>query len=232
MIEDKRWENVYSFEDSPFIMEILTQLRDKNTDSIAFRKGLVKLGRYMAYEITKTMDVETIKVETPLEETEGIIIKDRRNVVIITVLRAAIPLMEGLIKVFEHARVGIVSAVRGKAPKFEIEMDYVKIPQIKPEDTVIVADPMIATGSTLTRVLEEVKKYGEPKRTIIVGVLAAPEGITKIKSKFPEVEIFVAKIDRELDDKGYILPGLGDAGDRAFGEPLKITTLPQVHYIE
>ncbi|MFA4719295.1 uracil phosphoribosyltransferase [Pyrococcus kukulkanii] len=232
MIEDKRWEKVYSFEDSPFIMEILTQLRDKNTGSIAFRKGLVKLGRYMAYEITKTMETETVKVETPLEETEGIIVKDRRNVVIVTVLRAAIPLMEGLIKVFEHARVGIVSAVRGKAPKFEIEMDYVKIPQIKPEDTVIVADPMIATGSTLTKVLEEVKKYGEPKRTIIVGVLAAPEGITKIKSKFPDVEIFVAKIDRELDDKGYILPGLGDAGDRAFGEPLKLTTLPQVHYIE
>ncbi|MFA4647307.1 uracil phosphoribosyltransferase [Pyrococcus kukulkanii] len=232
MIEDKRWEKVYSFEDSPFIMEILTQLRDKNTGSIAFRKGLVKLGRYMAYEITKTMETETVKVETPLEETEGIIVKDRRNVVIVTVLRAAIPLMEGLIKVFEHARVGIVSAVRGKAPKFEIEMNYVKIPQIKPEDTVIIADPMIATGSTLTRVLEEVKKYGEPKRTVIVGVLAAPEGITKIKSKFPDVEIFVAKIDRELDDKGYILPGLGDAGDRAFGEPLKLTTLPQVHYIE
>ncbi|AMM54869.1 uracil phosphoribosyltransferase [Pyrococcus kukulkanii] len=232
MIEDKRWEKVYSFEDSPFIMEILTQLRDKNTGSIAFRKGLVKLGRYMAYEITKTMETKTVKVETPLEETEGIIVKDRRNVVIVTVLRAAIPLMEGLIKVFEHARVGIVSAVRGKAPKFEIEMDYVKIPQIKPEDTVIVADPMIATGSTLTKVLEEVKKYGEPKRTIVVGVLAAPEGITKIKSKFPDVEIFVAKIDRELDDKGYILPGLGDAGDRAFGEPLKLTTLPQVHYIE
>ncbi|CAB49702.1 uracil phosphoribosyltransferase [Pyrococcus abyssi] len=232
MIEDKRWKGVYSFEDSPFIMEILTQLRDKNTDSIEFRKGLVKLGRYMGYELTKTMEVEKVKVETPLEETEGIIVKDRRNVVIITVLRAAIPLMEGLIKVFEHARVGIVSAVRGKAPEFKIEMDYVKIPQIKPEDTVIVADPMIATGSTLTRVLGEVKKYGEPKRTIVLGVLAAPEGISKIKSEFPDVEIFVAKIDRELDHKGYILPGLGDAGDRAFGEPLKLSTLPQVHHIE
>ncbi|AAL81365.1 uracil phosphoribosyltransferase [Pyrococcus furiosus DSM 3638] len=232
MIEDKRWGGVYSFEDSPYIMEILTELRDKDTDSIKFRKGLVKLGRYMGYEITKTMDVEKVKVETPLEETEGIIVKDRRNVVIITVLRAAIPFMEGLIKVFEHARVGIVSAARGKPPKFEIEMNYIKIPQITPEDTVIVADPMIATGSTLLRVLEEVKKYGTPKRTLVVGVLAAPEGITRIKEKFPEVEIFVAKIDRELNDKGYILPGLGDAGDRAFGEPVKITTLPQVHYIE
>ncbi len=220
MIEDKRWKGVYSFEDSPFIMEILTELRNKDTGPIAFRKGLVKLGRYMGYEITKTMETERIRIKTPLEETEGIVIKDRRNVVIITVLRAAIPLMEGLIKVLDHARVGIVSASRGKAPKFEIEMKYVKVPQIKPEDTVIIADPMIATGSTLVKVLEEVKKYGKAKRYVIVGVLAAPEGIKKIKEAFPEAEIFIAKIDRELNDHGYILPGLGDAGDRAFGLPI------------
>jgi len=232
MIEDKRWKGVYSFDDSPYLMEVLTELRDKETDSIAFRKGLVKLGRFMGYEIIKTMETVKVKVETPLEETEGIIVKDRRNVVIVTVLRAAVPLMEGLVKVFEHARIGIVSASRGKAPKFEIEMNYIKIPQITPEDTVIIADPMIATGSTLLRVIEEVKKYGTPKRIIVLGVLAAPEGITRIKEKFPEVEIFVTKIDRELNDKGYILPGLGDAGDRAFGAPIKLSTLPQVHTIE
>jgi len=218
----ERWEGVYSFEDSPFLMEILTELRNEKTGPIAFRKGLVRLGRYMAYELTKTMETEKIPVKTPLEKTEGILIKDRRNVVIITVLRAAIPLMEGLIKVLDHARVGIVSASRGKAPKFEIEMNYVKIPEIRPEDTVIVADPMIATGSTLVKVLDEVKRYGRPKRLIVVGVLAAPEGIERIKEKHPEVEIFVAKVDRELNDKGYILPGLGDAGDRAFGEPIKL----------
>ncbi|EEB74471.1 uracil phosphoribosyltransferase [Thermococcus sp. AM4] len=221
MKRDEKWDGVYSFEDSPFIMEVLTELRNKNTDSIAFRKGLVKLGRYMGYELTKTMDVEEIEVETPLEKTTGILVKDRRNVVIITVLRAAIPLMEGLIKVFEHARVGIVSASRGKAPKFEIEMNYIKIPNVRSEDTVIVADPMIATGSTLIRVLGEVSKYGKPKRLIVLGVLAAPEGIDRIKEAFPEAEIFVAKIDRGLNEKGYILPGLGDAGDRAFGAPLK-----------
>ncbi|MCD6189266.1 MAG: uracil phosphoribosyltransferase [Thermococcus sp.] len=232
MIEDKRWKGVYSFDDSPYLMEILTELRDKETDSIAFRKGLVKLGRFMGYEIIKTMETAKVKVETPLEETEGIIVKDRRNVVIVTVLRAAVPLMEGLVKVFEHARIGIVSASRGKAPKFEIEMNYIKIPQITPKDTVIIADPMIATGSTLVRVIEEVKKYGTPKRLIVLGVLAAPEGISRIKEKFPEVEIFVTKIDRELNDKGYILPGLGDAGDRAFGAPIKLSTLPQVHPIE
>ncbi|WP_148882669.1 uracil phosphoribosyltransferase [Thermococcus aciditolerans] len=222
MKRDERWEGVYSFEDSPFIMEILTELRDERTGPIAFRKGLVKLGRYMAYELTKTMEIEKVPIKTPLEETEGTLIKDRRNVIIITVLRAAIPLMEGLIKVLDHSRVGIVSASRSKAPKFEIEMKYVKVPQVKPDDTVILADPMIATGSTLIKVLDEVKKYGNAKRYVIVGVLAAPDGISRIKEAHPDVEIFVAAIDRELNEKGYILPGLGDAGDRAFGAPIKI----------
>ncbi len=222
MKRDERWEGVYSFEDSPFIMEVLTELRDERTGPIAFRKGLVKLGRYMAYELTKTMEVEKVPVKTPLEETEGVLVKDRRNVVIITVLRAAIPLMEGLIKILEHARVGIVSASRGKAPKFEIEMKYVKVPQVRAEDTVIVADPMIATGSTLIKVLSEVKRYGKAKRYVVVGVLAAPEGISRIKDAHPDVEIFVAAVDRELNERGYILPGLGDAGDRAFGAPMKL----------
>ncbi|WP_297477418.1 uracil phosphoribosyltransferase [Thermococcus sp.] len=222
MKRDERWEGVYSFEDSPFIMEVLTELRDERTGPIAFRKGLVKLGRYMAYELTKTMEVEKVPVKTPLEETEGVLVKDRRNVVIITVLRAAIPLMEGLIKVLEHARVGIVSASRGKAPKFEIEIKYVKVPQVRAEDTVIVADPMIATGSTLIKVLSEVKRYGKAKRYVVVGVLAAPEGISRIKDAHPDVEIFVAVVDRELNERGYILPGLGDAGDRAFGAPVKL----------
>ncbi len=217
MIKATKWDKVYSFEDSPLILEILTKLRDKNTGPIPFRKGLVKLGRYMAYEITKTMETEKVSIETPLEKTEGIIVKDLKNMVIVTVLRAAIPLMEGLIKIFNQARVGIISASRGEAPRFEIQIDYIKIPKILPEDTLIVADPMIATGSTLIEVLKEVQKFGTPKRCIIVGVLAAPEGIKRIKETFPEVEMFVAQIDRELNEKGYILPGLGDAGDRTFG---------------
>ncbi|WP_456369923.1 uracil phosphoribosyltransferase [Geoglobus sp.] len=229
MIRDERWDGVYTMEDSPYLMEVLTELRDRETDSIGFRKGLVKLGRFMGYEIIKTMGVEKRRVETPLEETDGIVVVDRRNVVIVTVLRAAVPLMEGLVKVFEHARIGIVSAVRGKAPDFEVEMNYIKIPQIKEEDTVIIADPMIATGSTLIEVIREVKKYGSPKRLIVLGVLAAPEGIGRIKEEFPEVEVFVAKVDRELNEDGYILPGLGDAGDRTFGSPLKLSTLPQLH---
>ncbi|AEK19452.1 uracil phosphoribosyltransferase [Methanococcus maripaludis] len=231
MIKDERWEGVYSFEDSPYLMETLTNLRNVSTENISFRKGLVRLGRYMGYELTKTMEFEEMHVQTPLEKTKGIFPKDRSNVVIITILRAAFPLMEGLIKNFESAKVGIVSASRGHAPDFKIEMNYIKVPQVTPEDTVIVSDPMIATGSTLIHVLKEFKD-SKPKRLMIVGVLAAPEGINAVKAEFPDVEIFVTKIDDKLNNDGYIVPGLGDAGDRAFGEPFKVSMLPQMHNLE
>ncbi|WP_094226990.1 uracil phosphoribosyltransferase [Methanolobus psychrotolerans] len=232
MIKDVRWEGVYSFEDSPYLMEVLTELRSKETENIKFRKGLVKLGRYMGYEFTKTMDFKRVRIETPLEKADGVVSGDRNNVFIITVLRVAIPLMEGLIKTLEHARVGIVSASRGKAPDFEIEMKYIKVPHIKEEDTLIVADPMIATGSTLLKTIKAINECGNPKRVVIIGVLAAPEGISAIKKELHDVEIYVTKIDRGLNDNGYILPGLGDAGDRAFGEPINISFLPMMHNLE
>lgn len=208
-------EGVMSAEDSPYIQEILTRLRNKNTDSISFRRYLVSLGRYMAYELTKTFEYGEINIETPLEKTKGVRIWDMDNITIIVVLRAAIPFMEGVIKVLEKGKVGIVSASRGKPPDFDIEMNYVRIPRIE-NDILVILDPMIATGSTLVKVLEECEKYGKAKKRIVIGVIAAPEGIRKIKDKFPDVKIFVASVDRELNNHGYILPGLGDAGDRAF----------------
>ncbi|NPA75760.1 MAG: uracil phosphoribosyltransferase [Euryarchaeota archaeon] len=204
----------YTMEDSPYVQSILTTLRDKNTDTITFRRNLVALGRYMAYELTKTFGVERVDIETPLERTAGIRVRGMDNVTIIVVLRAAIPFMEGVIKIFENAKVGVVSASRGPAPEFRIEMNYVRIPKIE-GDTLIILDPMIATGSTLLRVLEECDKHGPTKRKIIMGIIAAPSGIEKIKSR-EDVEIYVAAVDRELNERGYILPGLGDAGDRAF----------------
>ncbi len=209
-------DGAMTFEDSPYIMEILTALRDERTDSINFRRFLSSLGRYMAYEITKTMDYEKIDVKTPLANAKGVKIKDMENVVLITVLRASIPFMEGVIKVLEKARMGVVSASRGSPPKFEIEMNYVRIPKIKKDDILIIVDPMIATGSTLVKVIEECEKRGKAKRRIILGVLAAPEGIKRIKEKFEDVEIYVADVDEKLNERGYIIPGLGDAGDRAF----------------
>ena len=203
-----------TFEDSPYIQQLLTILRDKNTSSILFRKNLVSLGRYMAYELTRTFPVERYPLQTPVAPAEGLRIS-MDKITIVVVLRAAIPFMEGVIKVFDKAKVGIISASRGSPPDFSIEIKYVRVPNID-EDTLIILDPMIATGSTLIKVFEECRKCGNPERKIIMGVLAAPEGVGRIKESYHDVEIYVAAMDRALNDKGYIVPGLGDAGDRAF----------------
>jgi uracil phosphoribosyltransferase (EC 2.4.2.9) len=149
----------------------------------------------------------------------GIEITDMKNVIIINVLRAAMPLVDGLLKVFPDAGVGVISAFRGSAPDFDISIDYVNVPKIKKNDVVIIADPMVATGSTMVRVLEELDKYGKPKRKVIACVIATEYAVERIEKKFPKVEIYTAAIDSELNDHGYIVPGLGDAGDRSFSKP-------------
>ncbi len=207
-------QGVYTFEDSPYIQSLLTKLRDKKTERAEFRKILSSIGMFMAYELSKTFRVEKIPIETPLESTFGLKISDMENIVLVVVLRAAIPFMEGVAKIFEDAKIGIISAKRGPAPDFNIEIKYSSIPEIDGK-ILIILDPMIATGSTLLAILKECERIGDPDRIIVLGVIAAPEGVEKIKEKYPNVEIYVASLDRELNAKGYILPGLGDAGDRA-----------------
>ncbi|MFP3160759.1 MAG: uracil phosphoribosyltransferase [Vulcanisaeta sp.] len=210
--------------DHPLAQAILTTLRDKNTKQIEFRKGLVRLGRLMGYEIVKSMDIETVEVETPLGvKAKGVRIKDLDHVVIIQVLRAAMPLVEGLVKIFANARMGVVSARRVEESHkpgsldFDIEVTYVKVPRIFGDDVLIIADPMLATGSTIVTVLRHVLKYGNPKRTIVVSVIATRYGIERVFKEYPFAEIYTVSIDPELNERGYIIPGLGDAGDRAFG---------------
>jgi len=204
--------------DTPLIMHELTKIRDKRTGGIAFRKGLTHIGRYFGYEITKSFAYKEKEVNTLFGIAKGIEIEDMENVLIINVLRASIPLVDGLLKVFPDARVGIVSAFRGPPPEFEISIDYIRVPNIRKEDVVIVADPMVATGSTMLRVLKELEKFGEPKRKIIACVLTTKYAIERIESKNPSIELYTAAIDPEIDEHGYIIPGLGDAGDRAFSK--------------
>src|SRR5581483_2147005 len=183
----------------PLAQAILTQLRDKKTDQITFRKGVVKAGRLMGYEIIRTMPVRKTKVTTPLNvQADGIVIPDLENIVIVNVLRAAMPLVEGLLKAFPLARQGVMAIQRV-------------------EDTVIVADPMLATGSTLAEVIGEVQNFGRPKRTIITSIISCDYGINRVLKSYPRVEIFTLAVDHKLNEHGYIVPGLGDAGDRSFG---------------
>jgi uracil phosphoribosyltransferase len=204
--------------------DVLTRLRDVETAQVEFRKGLVKLGRICGYEIIDgAMETEYVAVETPLTETMGQRVKGLDDVVIVNVLRAATPFVEGLLKAFPRARQGVISASRDEATgmdesgQFPISVDYVKLPDIEPEDTVIVADPMLATGSTMCAVLERVLEgQPEPENLFVLSAVSAPEGLLAVDDAVPEAALLTVAIDDELDDDGYIVPGLGDAGDRAF----------------
>ncbi|WP_225332846.1 uracil phosphoribosyltransferase [Halomicrobium urmianum] len=201
----------------------LSNLRDVETEQVAFRKGLVRLGRICGYEIIDgRMETEYVSIRTPLTDTMGERVKGLDDVVIVNVLRAATPFVEGLLKAFPRARQGVISASRDEEAgmtedgSFPISVDYVKLPEIRPEDTVIVADPMLATGSTMEAVLEEILSGPEPENLFVLSAVAAPDGLVRLNEAFPEAELLTVSIDEKLDEDGYIVPGLGDAGDRAF----------------
>jgi uracil phosphoribosyltransferase len=204
--------------------DVLTQLRDVETEQVAFRKGLVKLGRVCGYEIIDgAMEREYVAVETPLTDTMGERVKGLDDVVIVNVLRAATPFVEGLLKAFPRARQGVISASRDEEAgrdedgEFPISIDYVKLPEIRAADTVIVADPMLATGSTMCAVLEHlVEDAPDPEHLFVLSAVSAPDGLLRVGEQFPGADLLTVAIDDHLDDDGFIVPGLGDAGDRAF----------------
>ena len=204
--------------------DTLSKLRSVETEQVEFRKGLVKLGRICGYEIIDgRMETEYVSVETPLEETMGERVKGLDDVVIINVLRAATPFVEGLLKAFPRARQGVISASRNEEAgrdedgTFPITVDYVKLPDISDDDTVIVADPMLATGSTMCAVLEHVLEDApEPEHLFVLSAVSAPDGLVRIGEEVPESDLLTVAIDDHLDEHGFIVPGLGDAGDRAF----------------
>ena len=204
--------------------DTLSKLRDVETEQVGFRKGLVKLGRICGYEIIDgAMETEYVSIQTPLTETTGEKVKGLDDVVIINVLRAATPFVEGLLKAFPRAKQGVISAGRdeeagrGEDGTFPITIDYVKLPEIQEKDTVIVADPMLATGSTMCAVLEEVlNEQPNPEDLFVLSAVSAPEGLLRVGDEFDEADLLTVALDDELNDEGFIVPGLGDAGDRAF----------------
>ena len=202
----------------------LSELRSVGTDQVAFREGLVELGRLCGFEIIDGMlETEYVSITTPLAETTGESLGGLDDVVIVNVLRAATPFVEGLVEAFPRARQGVISAGRDEEAgmdedgEFPITVDYVKLPEIDGDDTVIVADPMLATGSTMLAVLEEVVGMGDPERLVVLSAVSAPPGLVRVDEAYPRADVITVSIDERLDDDGYIVPGVGDAGDRAFG---------------
>jgi uracil phosphoribosyltransferase len=196
----------------------IRELRDANIqkDQSRFRKNLFRLGEIFAYEISKTLRYAVQEIETPLGYAKGAIPQD--NIVLATILRAGLPMHYGMLNFFDDAESAFVSAFRKhhKDGTFEINLEYVNCPNLDGK-TLIITDPMIATGSSMEAALKALLESGTPKEIHLVTVIASTYGLGYIKRILPGTHIWLGEEDEELTAKSYIVPGLGDAGDLAFG---------------
>ena len=200
--------------DHPLVQHKLTLMRRKDASTNTFRTLLNELSSLMAYEVTRDMPMQDIVIETPLEKMASKVI-DGKKLVFVSILRAGNGILEGMLNVVPGARVGHVGLYRDPATLQAVEY-YFKMPSEMAERDVIVVDPMLATGNSAIAAIDRLKKL-QPKSIKFVCLLTCPEGISALQKAHPDVAIYTAAIDRQLNDHGYILPGLGDAGDRIFG---------------
>lgn len=196
----------------PLITHKLTMMRDKNCNSKNFRELLKEIASLMTYAVTRDWRTETVRIETPLEETDGVRLKD--EVTIIPILRAGLGLLNGVLEMIPHAHVGHIGLYRDPVTHQPHEY-YCGLPK-QMDAKCIVVDPMLATGGSAAAAITMLKEKGLHDICLLV-LVAAPEGIEVINKEHPDVEIYTAAVDRQLNEKAYILPGLGDAGDRVFG---------------
>jgi len=200
--------------DHPLVQHKLALMRQKSASTHSFRHLLGELSTLMAYEVTRDMPLHDVEIETPLEKTTGRMI-DGKKLVFVPILRAGLGILDGMLNVVPGARVGHIGLYRD--PKtLEAVQYYFKMPSNMEERDVIVVDPMLATGHSAVAALDRLKAL-KPRSIKFVCLLTCPEGLATVHKAHPGVPIYTAAIDRELNDHGYILPGLGDAGDRIFG---------------
>jgi len=198
----------------PLVQHKLGLLRDVTTNTHMFRQLVNELTLLLTYEATKSLATETVEIETPLERTPAQRISGKK-VAICPILRAGMGMLDGVLSLISGARVGFIGLYRDEETLEPVEY-YVKLPSDIAERDVILLDPMLATGNSTAAAVAKVKEAGATSIRLIA-LIAAPEGIERIHREHPEVHIVVAGIDRELNEKGYIVPGLGDAGDRLYG---------------
>jgi uracil phosphoribosyltransferase len=206
-------DNVHVF-NHPLVQHKLTLMRKKETSTNGFRRLLNELSMLMAYEVTRDMAVQEVDIETPLEPMKGRMI-DGKKLVLVSILRAGTGILDGMLSVVPGARVGHIGLYRDPHTLKPVEY-YFKMPQDMQERDVIVVDPMLATGNSAIAAVERIKVL-RPKSIKFVCLVTCPEGISAMRKAHPDIPIFTAAVDRQLNDHGYILPGLGDAGDRMFG---------------
>jgi len=204
------------------VSQYIAELRDIDIqkDRMRFRRNLERIAEIAAYEISKTMDYRTREIQTPLSITKVKVLKQQP--VIGSILRAGIAMHQGILRYFDGADNAFLSAYRkhDKQGNFSIQLGYVTCPDLTGK-TLIMTDPMLATGSSIVMTMKELFKIGKPAKIHIVTAIACEPGIELVKQQLPEAEIWAGDIDHELDEHAYILPGLGDAGDLAYGPKLQ-----------
>jgi uracil phosphoribosyltransferase len=206
--------NVVHVIDHPLVQHKLTLMREKDRSTSSFRRLLHEISMLMAYEVTREMPVQLIEIETPLEKMQAPVIEGRKTVFVV-IMRAGNGILDGMLDVVPGARVGHVGLYRDPKTLTAVEY-YFKMPHGMAERDAIVLDPMLATGNSAVAAVDRLKET-RPKSIRFVCLLAAPEGLRQFHAHHPDVPVYTAAIDRELNDHGYIVPGLGDAGDRLFG---------------
>lgn len=198
----------------PLIQHKLTFIRDKSTGPKEFRELVEEVTMLMTYEVTKNMPLEEITIETPVRTTKSKVISGRK-VGLVPILRAGLGMVEGMLKMIPAAKVGHIGLYRDPETLLPVEY-YCKMPPDIAKRDLFVLDPMLATGGSASMAIDFLKEKGADSIKL-VSLIAAPEGIKFVTDKHPDVDIYVAAIDEKLNDHGYIVPGLGDAGDRIFG---------------
>ncbi len=209
----KEYDNVQIL-DHPLIRHKLAIIRNKNTDTKQFREIIKELATLMAYESFKDVPTQEVVVETPLETTSQTVVKEN-SIAIVPILRAGLGMVDGILSLFPAAKVGHIGLYRDEET-LEPHEYYCKLPSNIDEKVVMVVDPMLATGGSAVDAIKLLKNHG-CKKIKFMAIIASPQGVEKLASAHPDVQIYVSTLDRGLNDKGYILPGLGDAGDRIFG---------------
>ena len=200
--------------DHPLLAHKLTILREKETTSKDFREIVSEIGMFLTYEATRDLPLTTKEIETPICKTMAPTLEGK-NLTVVPILRAGLGLVEGVLRMFPAARVGHIGLYRDEETLEPVKY-FCKMPQDVAERDVIIVDPMLATGGSASAAIGFMKDYGCRNIKLMV-LLAAPEGIARIRKDHPDVEIYCGAVDEKLNENGYIVPGLGDAGDRIFG---------------
>ncbi len=200
--------------DHPLIQHKLTHVRDINTGTKEFRELVDEIATLMAFEITRDLPLKEIEIETPVTKTKSKVLSGKK-IGVIPILRAGIGMVDGILKLIPTAKVGHIGLYRDPETLKPVEY-YVKLPSDVEERDFIIVDPMLATGGSAVEAINALKKRGA-KNIKFMCLIAAPEGVEAVQKAHDDVDIYTAALDERLDDKGYIIPGLGDAGDRLFG---------------